>query len=451
MIQRDRERGEVVSVHPDKGTLQYQSGFGNHFASEAHEGALPVGQNSPQHAPLGLYAEQLSGSAFTAPRAHNRRSWLYRIRPSVLHGGEFSPLEHPWLRTGPCRDESTLPLAQHRWAPHPIPETPTDFIDGLGTLATCGDARMGAGIGCHVYVANRSMEHRYFANGDGELLIVPQEGTLLIFTELGRLFIRPGEVALIPRNISFSVQLLEPQARGYICENYGRPFELPERGPIGANSLASERDFLAPVAAFEDQETPCELVLKARGKLYRCDLDHSPLDVVAWHGNLSPYKYDLRRFNTIGSISFDHPDPSIFTVLTSPSEVPGTANADFVIFPERWLVMEESFRPPWYHRNVMSEFMGLIYGAYDAKPTGFRPGAASLHNASIPHGPDKEAFERATKSELKPEKLGGTMAFMFETRYLLDPTRFACEQVQRDESYPRCWSGLERRFPKPWG
>ena len=454
MVERRRQPGEVYSAPAERDEELYQSGFGNHFASEARPGALPVGQNSPQRPPLGLYAEQLSGSAFTAPRHLNRRSWLYRIRPSVLHRGDFEALPHPHLRTGPCRDEAELPLAQHRWAPLEIPAKPTDFVDGLGTVSTCGDARMGAGIGCHIYAANRSMERRYFACGDGELLIVPQLGELLLKTELGPLRVGPGEIALIPRNVCFSVQLLGDAARGYICENYGQDFVLPERGPIGANSLAAERDFLSPVAAFEErvfsEEDPGELVLKARGRLYRCSIRYSPLDVVAWHGNLTPCKYDLRRFNTIGSISFDHPDPSIFTVLTSPSEVPGTANADFVIFPERWLVMEESFRPPWYHRNVMSEFMGLIYGAYDAKPTGFRPGAMSLHNASIPHGPDAKAFERARQKELVPEKLSGTMAFMFETRYLLDPTSLAAEQLQRDGNYPGCWADLPARFPEPW-
>jgi homogentisate 1,2-dioxygenase len=305
---------------------------------------------------------------------------------------------------------------------------------------------MQAGSASHVYVANRSMGDRYFYDADGELLIVPQLGSVELFTECGRILVGPGEIAVIPRGMKFKVELPDGPVRGYVCENYGAYLTLPERGPIGANCLANARDFLVPVAAFEDKEAPCRLYVKALGRLYMTELPQSPLDVVAWHGNFAPVKYDLRRFSPVGSVLFDHPDPSIYTVLSSASDTPGTANLDFVIFPERWVVMENSFRPPWYHMNVMSEFMGLIYGVYDAKPDGFIPGAMSLHNAMLAHGPDAEAFEKASNRSLQPERLSGTLAFMFESRYPLSPTAYASQLTLVDGAYANCWDKLERKF-----
>ncbi|WP_235951944.1 homogentisate 1,2-dioxygenase [Falsiroseomonas algicola] len=433
-------------LSPTDGSLAYMTGFANSFATEAVPGALPVGRNSPQKAPRGLYAEQLSGTAFTAPRHANKRTWFYRIRPSVRHGNGFRRVDAGLIRTAPCRDESDLPIGQLRWHPIEMPTEPTDFIQGLRTITTCGDAQMQAGIASHVYLANRSMDNRYFYNADGEMLLVPQTGAIEVFTECGKLHAAPGEIVLIPKGMKFKVDLPDGPVRGYVCENYGAYFTLPERGPIGANCLANPRDFLTPVAAYEDREEPCELLVKSQGKLYTTELAQSPLDVVAWHGNFAPCKYDLRRFSPVGSVLFDHPDPSIYTVLTSPSETPGTANVDFVIFPERWVVMEDSFRPPWYHMNVMSEFMGLIYGQYDAKPEGFKPGGMSLHNALIAHGPDTEAFEKASNRELKPERLSGTMAFMFETRYPMNATGYASSLELMDTGYPDCWDGLAREF-----
>jgi homogentisate 1,2-dioxygenase len=427
-------------------SLSYQTGFLGTHETEALDGALPIGRNSPQRAPYGLYAEQLSGTAFTAPRAINRRTWFYRIRPSAQHASGFRAVDQGFLRTAPCRDESDLPIGQLRWNPIPVPDEPLDFLTGLRTIATCGDASLQLGMASHVYVATKSMENKYVYNADGELLIVPQLNGLRLRTECGVLEVMPGEVCVIPRGLKFAVDLIDRTARGYICENYGAYFELPERGPIGANCLANARDFLYPCAAYEDAEKPCELYVKSGGKLYKTDIAQSPLDVVAWHGNYAPCKYDLRRFAPVGATLFDHPDPSIYTVLTSASERPGTANVDFVIFPERWLVMEDSFRPPWYHMNVMSEFMGLIYGVYDAKPGGFVPGGMSLHNALIAHGPDTEAFEGASKAALKPQKLSGTMAFMFETRYPLSPTAFASKLELLDRGYPDCWKGLKKNF-----
>ncbi len=426
--------------------LQYQSGFGNEFASEAIVGVLPQGQNSPQRVAHGLYAEQLSGTAFTAPRHANRRSWLYRIRPAAVHQ-PFEPLAHAHFHNH--FDEAPATPNQLRWDPWPLPTQPTDFIDGLLTVAGNGSAAEQAGLGIHVYAANRSMQGRYFYNADGELLIVPQLGRLLIATELGRLEVKPLEIAVIPRGVRFRVELLDGEARGFVGENFGALLRLPELGPIGSNSLANARDFLTPHAAYEDLEGEFELVAKFQGGLWRAAIGHSPLDVVAWHGNYAPYKYDLGHFNTIGSISYDHPDPSIFTVLTSPSDTPGTANMDFVIFPPRWLVAEHTFRPPWFHRNVASEYLGLIQGAYDAKAGGFVPGGASLHNCMSGHGPDAASFDRASAADTsKPDHLVDTMAFMFETRRVIRPTRQALDAPQLQHDYYQCWQGIAKHFKR---
>jgi len=425
-------------------TLRYQTGFAGELATEALPGALPQGQNSPQKVAYGLYAEQLSGTAFTAPRHANRRSWLYRMRPAAVHGS-FRPLAAPRLRSAPF-DEVPAPPDQMRWDPLPLPSTATDFVDGLVTMAGNGDAAMQTGVAIHVYACNRPMLGRFFYDADGELLIVPQEGGLTIATELGVLDAKPGEIALVPRGVRFQVVLQGTVARGYVCENYGAMLRLPELGPIGANGLANARDFLVPVAAFEERDGDFELVAKFGGRLWSAPIDHSPLDVVAWHGNLAPCKYDLARFNALNTVSFDHADPSIFTVLTSPSDTPGTANVDFVIFPPRWMVAEHTFRPPWFHRNVMSEFMGLVRGAYDAKAEGFVPGGASLHNCMSGHGPDAATFEKATKATLAPQKLEDTLAFMFESRYVIRPTRYALESPQRQKDYLDCWRDLAKRF-----
>ncbi|MEU4202389.1 homogentisate 1,2-dioxygenase [Streptomyces sp. NPDC026294] len=424
--------------------LAYSSGFGNEHSSEAVTGALPVGRNSPQRAPLGLYAEQLSGSAFTEPRAHNRRTWLYRVRPSAAHPA-FTRVDNGALRGAPFTETAPDPN-RLRWNPLPAPETPTDFLAGLWTLGGNGDATQRTGMAIHLYHANASMERRVFSDADGELLIVPEHGGLLIRTELGLLRAEPGHVALIPRGVRFRVELLDATARGYVCENYGQPFQLPDLGPIGANGLANARDFLAPTAAYEDEEGSYEVVNKFCGNLWKATYDHSPLDVVAWHGNHVPYVYDLRRFNVIGSISYDHPDPSIFTVLTSPSDTPGLAGVDFVVFAPRWLVGEDTFRPPYFHRNVMSEYMGLVEGAYDAKAEGFVPGGGSLHNMMSAHGPDRETFDRASAAELAPQKIDDGLAFMFETRWPVTLTGQAAGADHLQSGYDGVWQGLERHF-----
>lgn len=415
----------------------YLSGFGNEFATEAIAGVLPEGQNSPQKVARGLYAEQLSGTPFTVARALNRRSWLYRIRPSVTHE-PFAPLRALW---GELEETPN----QLRWDPSPIPVDPTDFVDGLITVCANGDLQSHQGIGVYVFAANRSMTDRFFYDADGELLIVPQQGSLKIATELGIIEIAPGEIAVIPRGIKFRVEISDP-IRGYVCENYGPLLRLPDLGLIGSNGLANPRDFLTPVAAYEDRDGDFTVISKFLGKLYAAKIDHSPLDVVAWHGNYAPYKYDLRRFNAINTVSFDHTDPSIFTVLTAPSEIPGTANVDFVIFPPRWMVAEHTFRPPYFHRNIMNEYMGLISGVYDAKAEGFEPGGGSLHNCMSGHGPDAATFEQASEGDLQPRYAGDTLAFMFETRLVLKPTRAALAASQLQNDYWKCWQGLKKHF-----
>ncbi len=425
-------------------TLQYQSGFGNEFATEVLPGALPVGRNSPQRCAYGLYAEQLSGTAFTAPRSDNRRSWLYRIRPTSQH--------RPFVMVDAGRlvsdfDATPATPNQLRWNPVPVPEQPTDFVQGLVTMAGHGGPQGQAGAAVHLYAANRSMLGRVFYNADGEMLIVPQQGRHRFVTEMGIIEAEPHEIVVIPRGVRFRLELPDGPVRGYVCENFGANFRLPDRGPIGSNGLANSRDFLTPVAAYEDVDAPTELLARFQGQLWSAQMDHSPLDVVAWHGNYAPYKYDLRRFNAIGSISYDHPDPSIFLVLHSVSDTPGVSAIDFVIFPPRILAMQDTFRPPWFHRNIASEFMGLVHGKYDAKADGFSPGASSLHNSMTGHGPDAATFDKASHADLsRPDVITDTMAFMFETRCVLRPTAQALAMPQLQSDYYRCWHDLKKNF-----
>jgi homogentisate 1,2-dioxygenase len=419
--------------------LRYMSGFGGHFETEAVAGALPKGRNSPQRPAFGLYTEQLSGSSFTAPRHENRRSWLYRMRPTADHRPFVAYPGTPLF--GAAASEQPLAPNRLRWNSPELPDG-TDFVDGLVTLLQARAPQDLEGCAVHAYRATKGMDGRVLVDADGELMIIPQHGALELQTELGRLEVAPGTIGVVPRGVKFRVQLPQGEARGYVAENYGAPFRLPELGPIGSNGLANPRDFETPAAWFEDRDEPTEVIQKSLGRLWTTSLDHSPLDVVAWHGNYAPYRYDLSRFNVIGTVSFDHPDPSIFTVLTSPTTVLGRANADFVIFPPRWMVAEDTFRPPWFHRNVMSEAMGLISGAYDAKAEGFQPGGLSLHNLMSGHGPDVESWEKASAAELKPMKIDGTMAFMVETCWPYRPTDWALERAQAD--YDQAWAG----FPK---
>nr|WP_232372086.1 homogentisate 1,2-dioxygenase [Acuticoccus mangrovi] len=424
----------------------YMPGFGNDFETEALPGALPQGQNSPQKCEYGLYAEQLSGTPFTAPRGQNERTWCYRIRPSVKHVTRFSKIDVPYWKSAPHVDDAIISLGQYRWDPVPMTSERLTFVTGMRTMTTAGDVNTQVGMAAHIYLATADMEDEWFYSADSELLIVPQDGALIIETELGVMAVEPLEIAILPRGMLFAVKLAGGPARGFVCENYGAKFALPGRGPIGANCLANSRDFKTPVAAFEDRACEGRVIIKWCGQFHETPIGHSPLDVVAWHGNYAPAKYDLRAFSPVGAILFDHPDPSIFTVLTAPSGVEGTANIDFVIFPERWLPAEHTFRPPWYHKNIMSELMGNIYGVYDAKPEGFVPGGMSLHNMMLPHGPDHDAFEKASNEPMVPVKLKDTMSFMFETRFPQHLTRFAAEEAPLQDNYVDCWEGLEKKF-----
>ena len=448
MTKHELPRGMVRATITTGTHEGYMPGFGNDFETEALPGALPQGQNSPQKCNYGLYAEQLSGTAFTAPRGQNERTWCYRIRPSVRHTGDFTAIAVPYWKTAPNILPEIISLGQYRWDPVPLPATDADltWITGMRTMTTAGDVNTQVGMASHIYLVTRSMQDEYFFSADSELLIVPQEGRLRFCTELGVIDIEPKEIAIIPRGLVYRVEVLEGPARGFVCENYGQKFDLPNRGPIGANCLANPRDFKTPVAAFEDREVRSRVVIKWCGRFHETWIDHSPLDVVAWHGNYCPCKYDLRTYSPVGAILFDHPDPSIFTVLTAPSGQEGTANIDFVLFRERWMVAEHSFRPPWYHKNIMSELMGNIYGIYDAKPQGFAPGGMSLHNCMLPHGPDRDAFEGASNAELKPEKLDETMSFMFETRFPQHLTEFAAKEAPMQQDYIEVWQQLEKKF-----
>ena len=442
-----RVTGRAVEMQPGTATpMGYMPGFGNDFETEAVPGALPLGRNSPQRCAYGLYAEQLSGSPFTAPHGTLERSWLYRVRPSVRHVSRFRPIDMPYWKTAPHVIPDVTSLGQYRWDPVPFPTEPLTFVSGMRTMTTAGDVGVQVGMAAHVYLANRSMGDEFFYSADSEMLVVPQHGRIEIATEFGRIDLEPLEVCVLPRGMVFKVDLVDEAARGFVCENYGAKFTLPGRGPIGANCLANPRDFKTPCARFEDRDAACGVTIKWCGGFHRTEIDHSPLDVVAWHGNYAPYKYDLRTFAAVGSITFDHPDPSIFTVLTAPTAEEGTANIDFVIFPPRWIAQENTFRPPWYHKNIMSELMGNIYGQYDAKPTGFVPGGISLHNCMLPHGPDDEAFMKASFAGDEPVFLANTMSFMFETRFPQMLTKFAASEAPLQDDYIDCWKGLKKRY-----
>ncbi len=438
------DRRDMVTASTPVGTQAgYMPGWANDFETEALPGALPQGMNSPQKCNYGLYGEQLSGTAFTANPPE--RTWCYRIRPSVKHSSRYTKIDVPYWKSAPNIDPDVLSLGQYRWNPVPTAEG-LNWITGMRTMTTAGDVNTQVGMASHVYLVTESMVDDYFFSADSELLVVPQEGRLRFYTELGIIDIAPKEIAIIPRGLVYRVELIDGPARGFVCENYGQKFELPGRGPIGANCMANPRDFKAPIAAFEDREVPSTVTVKWCGQFHKTEIGQSPLDVVAWHGNYAPYKYDLRTYCPVGAILFDHPDPSIFTVLTAPSGDPGTANIDFVLFRERWMVMEDTFRPPWYHKNIMSEMMGNIYGEYDAKPQGFVPGGISLHNMMLPHGPDRQAFEKASNANLGPDKLDNTMSFMFETRFPQHLTAFAGNEAPLQDDYIDCWSDMEKKF-----
>ena len=445
MTKHDLPEGMIRATDTTGTHDGYMPGFGNDFETEALPDALPQGMNSPQKCHYGLYGEQLSGTAFTAPSHQNERTWCYRIRPSVKHTSRFQKIDLPYWQSAPNVDPDIISLGQYRWDPVPHADGLT-WLTGMRTMTTAGDANTQTGMASHIYLVTESMVDAYFFSADSELLVVPQEGRLRFCTELGVIDLEPQEIAILPRGLVYRVEVLEGPCRGFVCENYGQKFALPGRGPIGANCMANRRDFKTPVAAFEDSEVPSTVTVKWGGHFHVTEIGHSPLDVVAWHGNYAPCKYDLKTYCPVGAILFDHPDPSIFTVLTAPSGIEGTANIDFVLFRERWMVAEDTFRPPWYHKNVMSELMGNIYGQYDAKPQGFVPGGMSLHNCMLPHGPDREAFEGASNAELTAHKLDNTMSFMFETRFPQHLTQFAANEAPLQDDYIDCWTSLEKKF-----
>jgi len=426
--------------------MNYMSGFGNTFETESIPGALPRGQNSPQKCEFNLYAEQLSGSPFSSPLSINERSWLYRIRPSVKHSGNYNKINIKNWITSPHLGEHNLPIGQYRWDPFLNKSKNIDFINGVKTITVSGDVNMHLGMATSIYIFNKSMADSVFTNADAEMLFIPYQGKLNLFTEMGKILIKPGEIAVLPRGITTKISSPSEICKGYICENYGSKFNLPDKGLVGANCLANARDFRIPVAAFEEFENTHTSILKWCGSFYETKISHSPLDVVAWHGNYAPYCYNLNDFSPIGATKYDHPDPSIYTVLTSKSEMPGNSNVDFLIFPERWSVAENTFRPPWYHKNIMSEFMGLIYGKYDARPDGFLPGGISLHNTMLPHGPDSTTFKKASNENLKPHKIENTLAFMFETRFPQHVTEFASKSKQLQKNYIDCWKDIKKNF-----
>ncbi|KAG9510865.1 Homogentisate 1,2-dioxygenase, partial [Fragariocoptes setiger] len=446
----------------------YMNGFGNEFESEVHEPGIglvhnlpPPGQLNPQRCSNNLYAEQLSGTAFTAPRAAQRRSWLYRVRPSCKHGS-FQPYTR-----NKCLDfnSAIADPNQRRWMPFESPHAgEVNFIDGLALLGHSGDVASRSGsVAIYIYCfgLDMSVKRTCMQNSDGDMLLVPQRCPLIITTEFGRLRVEPKEICVIQQGMKFSIdieskcregcstQQSKCTARGYLLEIVGSHFELPYLGPIGANGLANARDFQVPTAHVDadcrrTQSTSWRFINKFQNQLFKTHQPHTPYDVAAWLGNYAPYKYDLRKFVAMNTVTIDHPDPSIFTVLTAPSLRPGTALADFVIFPPRWEVAGDTFRPPYYHKNCMTEFMGLIEGQYQAKSGAFAPGGASLHPAMSGHGPDKQCYDMAISQTLEPRRVAdNSLAFMFETCMSLRLTRWACYDCSCiDQDYQHCWADL---------
>ena len=445
----------------EDGSLKYNPGFGNLACSEALPGALPAGQNNPQRCPYGLYAEQLSGTAFTKPRKENARVWLYRIRPSVQHAPMEALPQSDTFGGVHSLDMNPDPN-QMRWMPVDIESSArVTFVQGLKTYGAAGDPTLKHGLAVHYFTANAPMGDSCMVNCDGDFLIVPQKGVMRVRTEFGIMRVEPNEICVVQRGMRFSVDPSDDnesgELRGYILEIYAKHFDLPDLGPIGSNGLANPQDFLSPVAWYEDRDCDFVCITKYGGRLFQSTMAFSPYNVVAFRGNYLPYKYDLRKFNCMNSVTYDHPDPSIYTVLTCQTDEAGVAVADFVIFPPRWMAMENTFRPPWYHRNTMSEFMGMIWGEYDAKggskgsdgkPKGFVPGGASLHSCMVPHGPDAGTFSKASKINglQQPVFFDKGLAFMFETTYMLKLSKWALEGDHRDKEYYKCWASLPHQF-----
>ncbi|KAH7114315.1 homogentisate 1,2-dioxygenase-like protein [Dendryphion nanum] len=429
---------------------EYQSGFGNSFESEAVPGTIPKGQNSPRCVRFGLYAEQMTATAFVAPRHLNKKAWLYRARPAVAHQGFTDLPDNPDTESNflPINPRVHLSPTQLAWLPFDIPtDGEIDFVSGLKTIAGSGDPTLREGLSISTFLANASMNKRAAVNSDGDMLIVPQQGALDIQTEFGMLFVQPGEIAVIQRGQRYKVNLPDGPTRGYILEIWGSNFQLPELGPLGANGLANSRDFLHPVAKYEIEVAPWEIIYQLGGKFFKSKQNHSPFDVVAWHGNYVPYKYDLTKFVNVGSISVDHIDPSIFCVLTAPSRDPSAPLADFLIFSPRWDVASHTYRPPYYHRNAASELMGLIYGEYAGRSDEFQPGGVSFECGFVPHGVAYEEFKAASAApppEMQISK--GAVAFMMESSRPFTITDWAWNSEKKHEHEPKMWDDLVDNF-----
>ncbi|GLI78307.1 hypothetical protein PoHVEF18_006618 [Penicillium ochrochloron] len=398
--------------------FKYLNGFNGYHQSEAAEGVIPLVINIPQKSKYGLHTERISGSSFTAPRKDSKQTWLYRLLPSTCHE-DFSLLEnHPFNLKNVLNSKYQYSPNRSTWAPAQIAKE-ADFLTGLQLIGGAGNPTMKEGLAYYAFTAGKSMpSNQAFYSADGDFLLAPQKGTLDIRTEMGYLRVRSNEICVVPRGIRFHVSLPAGPVRGFALELFEGHFELPELGPIGSTGLANIRDFEIPTASFDNSNVDTEIIAKFAGQVHRTVHRGSIFNVAGWSGTYYPFKYDLGKFNTIGSVSYDHTDPSIFTVLTAPSSVPGEAVVDVAVFGPRWLVMEKSYRPPYFHRNTMSEFAFVIKGGFDVTPLPPQlEGLFLLSNTMCAHGADPESWKQATEKELVPEKIPpGNLGMMFESK-----------------------------------
>ncbi|KAK0434287.1 homogentisate 1,2-dioxygenase [Armillaria borealis] len=414
---------------PSGDPYKYQVGFGNRFASEAIPGILPQGQNHPQKNKYGLYMEGMTGSPFVAPRPQNLHAFMYRIRPSLDHKKFVRLPDSPDMESNflPTNPKVHISPTQLNWAPPPFPSSKdeVDFIAGLKTIGGNGEPTAREGLALHIYLANADMKNKAFCDSDGDMLVVPQQGRLDVQTEFGRMMVRPGELMVIQKGMKFKVSLPDGPSRGYVQEIFGSHFELPDLGPIGGHGMANPRDFEVPLASFEIDETSWEG--KIGGQLFSAAQDHIPFDVVAWQGNYVPYKYAMEKFIFVGSVSKDHLDPSVFTVLTAKSKATGIPLVEILTVSERWNVASDTFRPPYYHRNNATEILCFISGERGGR---YVPGGIVLQTVFCPHGPPPEVHKAAIVAELKPERISkGSMAIAIETPMILSMTDYAMNRA----------------------
>ncbi|GAD98612.1 homogentisate 1,2-dioxygenase, putative [Paecilomyces variotii No. 5] len=402
---------------------RYQVGFGNRFVSEAVPDTIPRdGRNLPQRANYDLYIEQLNGTTFVTCRKDMFNVWFHRIRPSCAHKA-LKPLEykHDIVSVFSSQNEgvSFVPF-NNEWGPLEIPleSKPTNFWQGIKTILGHGDPTLKEGVAVHQYAANLSMDKEAFVNHDGDYLFVPQQGRLDIQTELGRMMVLPGELFVIPAGLRFKVSLPDGPSRGYIQEIFGSHFELPDLGPIGSNGLALPQDFEIPVASYDLDTSSWEIITKLAGKLYHYEQAHTPFDVVGWHGNYVPYKYEIEKLLALSS-SKDQLDPSAYTILTAKSKIPGVSITDFCAFTPKWVNSLNSWRPPYYHRTMGAEVMGMVRGEYGGSAKTLEPGALTCDNAYVPHGETYDAWKKHAFVDLEPTLLGAGV---------LSITKFALER-----------------------